>query len=138
MEIKVKVKVGLVGSHALRIKPVGGGGSYGYVNPPGGGGGGSGEVDVPLRFYVSPFHPITLNDYQATTVGSSDLVADTISVGGAARATQASALHYQEGVIVPLTASGPVTAAFFAHAEGWGDWYIGSSFVKSIAAGGST
>jgi PKD repeat protein len=33
--------------------------------------------------------------------------------------------------------SGPVTAAFFATAEGWGDWYLGSTFVANLAAGGA-
>jgi hypothetical protein len=52
---------------------------------------------------------------------------------------------YRPGDIVPVAGhaaqrrqpgdSGPVTAAFFAHAEGWGDWYIGSAFFADIAPG---
>ena len=34
-------------------------------------------------------------------------------------------------------ASGPLTAAFYAQAPGWGDWYIGGAFVPSIPGGGS-
>lgn len=54
------------------------------------------------------------------------------------------AAPYTAGNIVPVQAtlgnggsraSGPVTAAFFAHAEGWGDWYIGSAFFADIAPG---
>lgn len=103
----------------------------------------SGQVDVPVRFYVSPFHNITLNDYQATSTSTLDLIADTLGVGST---VQASRLHYNEGDIVPVQAmlrnssgadSGPVTAAFFANAPGWGDWYIGSAFITDLPADGS-
>jgi hypothetical protein len=103
----------------------------------------SGVVDVPIRFYVSPLGAVKLNDYTATAAPVVDLAAESITVGGS---VSAAALRYNEGEIVPVqatlrntgaAASGPVTAAFFAHAEGWGDWYIGGAFVDNIPAGGS-
>jgi hypothetical protein len=106
----------------------------------------SGDVDVPLRFYLSPLHPITLNDYQTMVATNLDLIADSITVGGSA-VTAANAdsrlIDAGETATVGATlrsasgASGPVTAAFFANAAGWGDWYIGSAFVANIPAGGS-
>lgn len=103
----------------------------------------SGVVDVPVRFYVSPLGAVKLNDYTAVAAPVVDLAAESISVGGS---VSAAALRYNEGEIVPVqatlrnpssAASGPVTAAFFARAEGWGDWYIGAAFVENIPAGGS-
>ncbi len=35
------------------------------------------------------------------------------------------------------SASGPLTAAFYATVPEWGDWYIGSAFVPSIPANGT-
>jgi len=103
----------------------------------------SGDVDVPLRFFVAPDAAVTLVDYSAAMVQSTDLVATGISAGGASRVANPT---YGAGDIVPVQAtlrnggsqpSGPVTAAFFAHAEGWGDWYIGSAFVPDLAPGAS-
>lgn len=104
----------------------------------------SGVVDVPIRFYVSPLGAVKLNDYTATAALVVDLAAESITVGGGG--VLAAGSSYNEGEIVPVqatlrnpssAASGPVTAAFFAHAEGWGDWYIGGAFVENIPAGGS-
>ncbi|MFN8489981.1 MAG: CARDB domain-containing protein [Caldilineaceae bacterium] len=104
----------------------------------------SGIVDAPIRFYVSPLGAVKLNDYTATAAAQTDLVADGITLG--ASAVQAAATNYNEGDTVPVQAtlrnagatdSGPVTAAFFANAPGWGDWYIGSALLTNIPAGGS-
>lgn len=120
----------------------------------------SGEVDVPIRVHVSPDAQVTLSDFTTAVATITDLTANTISVpppvGQASSLTSvaneiwaanASALSsYRAGDIAPVTAtlgntgnrdSGPVTAAFFATAEGWGDWYIGSDFFANIPAGGS-
>lgn len=103
----------------------------------------SGVVDVPVRFYVSPLGAVKLNGYTAVAAPVVDLAAASISVGGS---VSAAALRFNEGEVVPVqatlrnpssTASGPVTAAFFARAEGWGDWYIGGALVGNIPAGGS-
>jgi hypothetical protein len=106
----------------------------------------SGEVAVPVRFYLSPLHPITLNDYQATVASNLDLTASSITVGGGVTAATADSLLIDAGSTARVqatlsngssSASGPVTAAFFATATGWGDWYIGSAFVADIAASGN-
>ncbi|GIV80144.1 MAG: hypothetical protein KatS3mg050_4538 [Litorilinea sp.] len=100
-----------------------------------------GEVDVPIRIFVAPDHPVRLEEFRATANPATDLVAGSVSV--AAADIQAAA--WREGDVVPVQAvvqnsgsrySGPVTVAFFATAEGWGDWYIGSDFVANIPAGG--
>jgi hypothetical protein len=106
----------------------------------------SGEVAVPVRFYLSPLHPITLNDYQATVASNLDLTASSITVGGGVTAATADSLLIDAGSTARVqatlsngssSASGPVTAAFFATATGWGDWYIGSAFVANIPASGN-
>ncbi len=100
-----------------------------------------GEVDVPIRIFVAPDHPVRLEDYRVTTTPATDLTPTGLQTG-----TTRLLASYQEGDLVPLQAtlqnngtqdSGPVTVAFFATAEGWGDWYVGSDFVENIPAGGS-
>jgi PKD repeat protein len=99
----------------------------------------SGEVDVPIRFYLAPFLALGLRDFAATPADRPDagLTAADITFGAATPT---------EGDTVPVTAtlrntatldSGPLTAAFFATAPGWGEWYIGSAFVPNIPAGGT-
>ena len=99
----------------------------------------SGEVDVPIRFYVAPFLALGLRDFAATPADRPDagLTAADIAFGAATPT---------EGETVPVTAtlhntatleSGPLTASFFAAASGWGEWYIGSAFVPNIPAGGT-
>jgi hypothetical protein len=76
----------------------------------------SGEVDVPIRFYVAPFLALGLRDFAATPADRPDagLTAADIAFGAATPT---------EGETVPVTAtlhntatldSGPLTAAFFA------------------------
>ena len=99
----------------------------------------SGEVDMPIRFYLAPFLALGLRDFAATPADRPDagLTAADITFGAATPT---------EGDTVPVTAtlrntatldSGPLTAAFFATAPGWGEWYIGSAFVPNIPAGGT-
>src|SRR5690606_38309547 len=106
----------------------------------------SGPVDVPIRIYVAPDMDVKLYDAVITMQPTVDLAAGGLGVGGGVMASGSSATTYLEGDQVPVQAtlsnpsnqaSGPVTAAFFATAEGWGDWYIGSAFVANIPAGGS-
>ena len=105
----------------------------------------SGTVAVPLRFYVSPDHTVTLNDYHAAFNQTAALSANSLQIGSL-QAAGTAAINIREGDRVPLQAtirnnssqtSGLLTAAFFAYAPGWGDWYIGSDFVKNLAANGS-
>jgi PKD repeat protein len=99
----------------------------------------SGEVNVPIRFYVAPFLALGLRDFAATPTDRPDagLTAADIAFGASTPT---------EGDTVPVTAtlrntatldSGPLTASFFATAPGWGEWYIGSAFVPNIPAGGT-
>jgi PKD repeat protein len=99
----------------------------------------SGEVDVPIRFYLAPFLALGLRDFAATPTDRPDagLIAADIAFGASTPT---------EGDTVPVTAtlhntatldSGPLTASFFAAAPGWGEWYIGSAFVPNIPAGGT-
>jgi len=99
----------------------------------------SGEVDVPIRFYVAPFLALGLRDFAATPTDRPDagLTAGDIAFGASTPT---------EGDTVPVQAtlhntgtldSGPLTASFFATAPGWGEWYIGSAFVPNIPAGGT-
>jgi PKD repeat protein len=98
----------------------------------------SGEVDVPIRFYLAPFLALGLRDFAATPADRPDAGLTADIAFGASTPT--------EGDTVPVTAtlrntatldSGPLTAAFFATAPGWGEWYIGSAFVPNIPAGGT-
>lgn len=99
----------------------------------------SGEVDVPIRFYLTPFLPLTLSNVNtsATTQPDAAIVAGDISFSAAAPA---------EGDMVTVGATlrnpsahstGGVTAAVFANVPGWGDWYIGSQYLADIPAGGA-
>ena len=109
----------------------------------------SGLVDVPIRIFVAPDLPVALYDANLTVQPAVDLAAGGLGVSGAVAASGVGRIAnspYLEGDNVPVQAtlsnpsskaSGPVTAAFFATAEGWGDWYIGSAFVANIPAGGS-
>lgn len=104
----------------------------------------SGDVLVPIRFFVSPSGALNLNAYTAQQSAQVDLTVDAPIVGDGA--VSAASVDYEQGELVPLSAiirnatgsaSGPVTAAFFAHAAGWGDWYLGSELINNIPAGGS-
>ncbi|MBC7227755.1 MAG: PKD domain-containing protein [Thermoflexales bacterium] len=99
----------------------------------------SGEVDVPIRFYVAPFLPLGLENLAAVPSAQSDvtLTASDIAFGAA---------NPTEGETVSVTATlrntgslntGGLTAAFYATAPGWGEWYIGSAFVPNVPAGGA-
>jgi len=107
----------------------------------------SGDVELPIRIYVTPSGTANLNDYEAIYAASTDLVATSIGLGPTVNALAGpEATDYNAGDVLTLQAnlgnssgtnSGPLTAAFFAYAEGWGDWYVGSAFVSNIVPGGS-
>ena len=99
----------------------------------------------PLRFHVAPDASVTLDDYTTTLTQVANPKANSIGPG-VVLAAALDATAVAAGDPVPLAATlsnsgnldtGPVTAAFFATAEGWGDWYIGSDFFANIPAGGS-
>jgi hypothetical protein len=126
----------------------------------------SGEVDVPIRFYLAPFLPLDLDDFSATPSDQPDV---TLSAGGIGfsvnelptnkRMTdtrpnysfiRSSFVDSQptEGDIITVTVtltntgtadSGPLTAAFFATPpDGFGETYIGAAFVPNVPANGGT
>ncbi len=99
----------------------------------------SGEMNVPVRFYVAPFLPLGLTDFSATPSVQPDatITASDIAFGAA---------DPTEGETVPVTATlhnnggldtGGLTAAFYATAPGWGEWYIGSAFVPNVPTSGT-
>ncbi len=105
----------------------------------------SGDVDVPVRIFVAPDHGVTLNDYTAAVSDKTDLTADGFTVNPTT--SQPTGALWKEGDVIPVRAtihntgnvdSGPVTAAFFATAPGWGDWYIGSAFVANLPKNGGS
>ncbi|MBU1750130.1 MAG: hypothetical protein KKA73_20795, partial [Chloroflexi bacterium] len=99
----------------------------------------SGEVDVPIRFYLAPFLALKLTGFSATPSAQPDATLTTADIAfGVPNPT--------EGDAVSITATlhnngtldaGGLTAAFYATAPGWGDWYIGSAYVPAIPAGGT-
>ncbi|MEM7537045.1 MAG: CARDB domain-containing protein, partial [Chloroflexota bacterium] len=100
----------------------------------------SGAVAVPMRFYVPGDQTVTLNNFDATVNRTHSLSSRDL------RVSSSQTGDIEEGDIVPLQAtiqndsngdSGLLTAAFFAHAPGWGDWYIGSDVVENLPANGS-
>lgn len=109
----------------------------------------SGEVEVPIRFYVTPSGSAKINDYTASYASPVDLTPTSIAVNPPVGLAQVNAADANASVNDTRTVqatlqnngsadSGPFTAAFFAYAEGWGDWYVGSVFVPNLPAGGST
>lgn len=99
----------------------------------------TGEVDVPLRIVPSPFLATSLEGFSATPASQPDV---TLAAGdiafGASSPTEGEAvavtatLHNDGGLD-----SGGLTAAFYAEAPGWGDWYVGSAYVPEVPAGGT-
>ncbi len=99
----------------------------------------TGEVDIPIRFYVAPDHTLALNSFSAA-------YAVTPDVSLAAADIHLPASPPVEGDTIPVSAtlhnataqdSGPLTVAFFATSPDWGDWYIGSALVYNVPAGGT-
>jgi len=99
----------------------------------------TGDVAVPIRFYVAPFYSLQLRNFSATVSARPDL---TIGVSD----VSFGAVAPTEGDSVPITvtlrnngtlAATGHTAAFYATAPEWGEWYIGSAFVSGIPAGGT-
>lgn len=99
----------------------------------------TGEVAVPVRFYIAPFLGLTLRNFSAAMSSHPDLTlaAGDIAFGATAPTEEspvpiATTLHNNGA----LAATGH-TVAFYATTPEWGEWYIGSAFVPGIAAGGT-
>ena len=98
------------------------------------------EVDVPIRFSLAPFLPLSLSDFTATPLAQPDATLGTADIAFGSS-------NPIEGDTVPITAtltnngsanSGPLTAAFFATPPGgFGETYIGAAFVPNVPAGGT-
>lgn len=100
----------------------------------------TGEVDVPIRFYVSPFVEVNLQGVAATPAAQPDVSLSASDIAF-------SAVTPTEGDEVAVTAtlrnlgslaSGPLTASFFATLPSGQEWYIGSDFVPSIPPSSSS
>jgi len=99
----------------------------------------TGEIAVPIRFYTTPFITLNLKDFTATASTRPDVTLTPIDIVFGATAPA-------EGDRVPITvtlhnngaliATGH-TVAFYATTPEWGEWYIGSAFVPTIAPGGT-
>lgn len=117
----------------------------------------SGDVDVPVRFYLNPFLPLTLTSTNTSLTAQPDTVITAGDISFSTSAPVASMLtaaniHLSsitptEGDTVTVAATlhnvsnqptGAVAAAVFANVPGWGDWYVGSQYVSNIPSGGST
>lgn len=100
----------------------------------------TGDVDVPIRFYVSPFVEVNLQGVAATPAAQPDVSLNAADIAF-------SATTPSEGDEVTVTAvlrnlgslaGGPLTVSFFATPAGGSTWYIGSAFAPSVPAGGAT
>ncbi|MCX7689067.1 MAG: hypothetical protein N2045_13975, partial [Fimbriimonadales bacterium] len=103
----------------------------------------SGEVDVPIRFYLAPFLGLALADFTATPTAQPDLQPANLQPGTA---------DPTEGDTITVNATihnsgsldtGPLTAAFYATppnvgGQGGAAWYLGAAFVSNVTAGGTT
>jgi len=99
----------------------------------------TGMVNVPVRFHLPDGVSVQLRRFTANRNGSLD-------VGLTAADILLHATAPTEGAEVPVTVtlhntgtlpSGSVVAAFFASNPSLGEWYIGSSLVSSVPAGGT-
>ncbi len=101
--------------------------------------GGSGEVDVPIRFYLAPFTTLNMTGFTAAPTGAAD--------AGLANADLAfSTTTPSEGDIVTANATvrnaetldtGPLAVSFYATAAGGTETRIGSAFVANVPAAGA-
>ena len=100
----------------------------------------SGEVDVPVRFYVTPDQAVNVTDFTAVSTAQPDV---SVTAGD----ISFSSLAPVEGDPITVTAtlhnlgtnfSGPVTAAFYGTLSDGREWYIGSALVSDIAPGGTS
>jgi hypothetical protein len=97
----------------------------------------TGDVDIPIRFFVAPDHTLSLDSFSAVPADKSDagvtnpdvslpgtppVEGDTVTVG--------VTLHN-----ATTQDTGGLTVAFYATSPDWGDWYIGSTLVENILAG---
>ncbi|RLC86209.1 MAG: hypothetical protein DRI79_10345 [Chloroflexi bacterium] len=92
---------------------------------------------MPVRFYLAPFLPLNVDDFSTTPLAQPDV---TLTEGDIAFGV----FDPTEGDTVPITATlhndggldaGGLTAAFYATAPGWREWFIGSAYVPGVPAG---
>lgn len=99
----------------------------------------SGEVDVPIRFYLAPFATLALTGFTAVPAGATDAgLSNTDLTFGAATPS--------EGDVVTVTAivhnaeslnTGPLAVSFYATPAGGIETRIGSAFVANVPAAGT-
>ncbi len=99
----------------------------------------SGEVDVPIRFYLAPLATLALTGFTALPAGATDSgLSNTDLTFGAATPS--------EGDVVTVTAvvhnaesldTGPLAVSFYATPAGGIETRIGSAFVANVPAAGT-
>lgn len=100
----------------------------------------SGEVDVPIRVYVSPSTAqLTLDSYETELAATPDVTISPADI-------ILPALLPVEGNSVPLSVvlhnpnaadTGGLVTAFFATPPGETEWYLGSAYVPNVPRGGT-
>lgn len=98
-----------------------------------------GGVDIPVRFHLPTGVSVQLRNFSTVNGGTIDVNLTASDLG-------LPATSPTEGAEIPVNAtihnagslaSGGVVASFYAIAPGWGDWYIGSTLINNIPAGGT-
>lgn len=97
------------------------------------------DVDIPIRFFVAPDHTLSLNSFSATPANKSDagVTNPDMSLPGT---PPVEGETVTVGVTLHNTTTqdtGGLTVAFYATSPDWGDWYIGSTLVENVFAGGA-
>ena len=99
----------------------------------------SGEVDVPIRFYLAPFATLNLTGFSAVPtgaidagIGSPDLTFDPASPTEGDSVTVTASVH-NAGILD----TGPLAVSFYATPAGKPETQIGSAFLANVSAGGT-
>jgi hypothetical protein len=99
----------------------------------------SGDVDAPIRFYLAPFTSLTVNGIAKSLATPPDAAITAGDISFSQPSPMETDVISVTAVLNNLnnTASGGVTAAFFATPPDGNEWYIGSDFIPDIPANGS-
>ena len=99
----------------------------------------TGEIDIPIRFFIAPDHALALASFSATFSGQPDLTLSPVDISQPGSPPV-------ESDLVPLTAtihntggvaSGGLAVSFFATPPGGQPWFIGSTFLSGVSDAGS-
>lgn len=101
--------------------------------------GADGLVEVPFRVKANTAATLYLTNLDAVPVARTDVSVGAADVAfGVVNPIEGDQVQVEAMLRNSSSAQAQgVTAAFFATAPGWGEWYIGSDYVPDIPAGGS-